>query len=942
MRFYEDVQRTSYNRLPPRAWYIPAGDAEYIGLNGIWQFAFFENGDAAGEVQSWDQIPAPSCWELHGYEAPNYTNINYPFPVDPPHVPNINPMGVYRREFSLDEAQSRTYLMLEGVCSCAEVHVNGRYVGFTQGSHLPAEFDLTDFVRAGGNALEIRVHKWCVGSYLEDQDFLRFHGIFRDVYLLRRPEGHLVDFELRTDLQSVRVRTDRPAQVRVLDGGRTVAQGLCREELTLTIPDPKLWNAEAPFLYTLELRCAGEVIRQKFGLRQITVSQRDELLVNGVPVKLRGVNHHDTTPDGGWVISREQILQDLTLMKRLHINAIRTSHYPPVPYLVELANELGFYVILETDIEAHGFIYRNPNVPYHYDDESPDWPGNIPEWRAEHLERMARALERFKNQTAVIMWSIGNESAYCAVHTEMLDYLHRRDPSRLTHCEDESRAGAPARADVFSGMYLPPERVEALANDPDLRRPVFLCEYAHAMGNGPGDVWDYWELFLRYPRLIGGCVWEWCDHAVRYGGKLCYGGDFPGERTNDGNFCCDGMVFADRSFKPGTLEIAAAYAPLRAWWAGGRLYVTNLYDFTSFAGMELACAVKIDGETVYETRISANLAPRETGCFALEYALPDSCRLGAYADVTLTAGGNAAASAQVELPVRVRRPRQELIPAALEDRPLEIIAQGDGFCCKISKQTGNLTELRVGGRQWLAEPVALGAFRAPVDNDKPMIPRWTGATEWQGENLESTFNNVHDVRVEDGGVRVEGVLAGVSRRPFLRYALRLEISREGLIRCTLRAAVADNAVWLPRLGFHFVLAAPDLPFRYYAMGPQDCYCDSRHHGRVDFFESSARAELIPYVVPQEHGNHICARELTVGNALVFSADDFEFQVLPYSAQELAQARHMQELPESRTTHVRIDYKNSGLGSAACGPELDARYRLSEKQIQFQFEIRPVL
>lgn len=942
MRYYEDMQHTSQNRLPPRAWYIPEGIAKYIPLNGVWQFAFFENGDAVEEPQQWDTIPVPSCWQMYGYEAPNYTNVNYPFPVDPPYVPNINPMGVYQREFYLDAEQCCTYLTLEGASSCAEIYVNSSYVGFTQGSHLQAEFNLTGFVHPGRNTLQIRVRKWCIGSYLEDQDFLRFHGLFRDVYLLRRPKGHLFDFELHTDLQSVHIRTDRPARVSVLDGGQVIAQEMCQEELTLTIPDPKCWNSETPFLYTLELCCAGEVIRQKFGLRQITLSHRDELLINGVPVKLRGVNHHDTTPDAGWVITREQIYKDLTLMKQLHINAIRTSHYPPVPYLVELANELGFYVILETDIEAHGFIYRNPNVPYHYDNESPDWPGNVEQWRKEHLERMERALERFKNQTAVIMWSTGNESAYCSAHVDMLDYLHRRDPTRLAHCEDESRAGAPARADVFSGMYLSLEQVEALATNPALHRPVFLCEYAHAMGNGPGDVWDYWELFLRYPRLIGGCVWEWCDHAVNYGGKLCYGGDFPNEKTNDGNFCCDGMVFADRSFKPGTMEIAAAYAPLRARWDAGQLYVTNLYDFTSFAGMYLKCEVKIDGIIVYETKMSVDLTPRQTGTFPLRYTLPESCRLGAYADVALVDGERIIASVQVELPVPVCRKKQDILPVSLQEQPLEIIAEGDGFCYRISKQTGNLTQLHIGNQQLLAAPVSLSAFRAPIDNDKRMVPLWTGATEWQGENLENTFNNVHSVRIHDDCIHINGVLAGVSRRPYLHYSLLIEISQQGVIRYTLDAEVATNAVWLPRLGFDFVLAGSNLPFRYYAMGPQECYCDSCHHGRVDFFESSACAELISYVMPQEHGNHIRARELEVDHTLVFSADLFEFQVLPYSACELADARHMQELPESKTTHVRIDYKDSGLGSAACGSDLEERYRLAEKRIQFQFEMHPML
>ena len=940
MRFYENMQHTSENRLPPRAHYVPEGNAQYMLLSGEWRFAFFANGDAATEPQSWDTIPVPSCWQLHGYEAPNYTNSNYPYPVDPPYVPNINPMGIYEREFEIDNDELTTYLILEGVSSCGEVYVNGRYVGFTQGSHLQAEFDLTDFVVPGTNTIRIQVRKWCVGSYLEDQDFLRFNGLFRDVYLLRRPNGHLVDFEIGTDLSSVTVKTDKPAKVTVLDKDEVLTTVCCEKEVLIPITEPKLWNAETPYLYTLKIECAGEIITQKFGLRTITISPKKELLINGTPVKLKGVNHHDTTPDGGWVISKEQIYKDLTLMKQLNINAIRTSHYPPVPYLTELANELGIYVVLETDIEAHGFVPRNPNAPYAYDTESPEWPCSTPAWHPEHVERMARALELFKNQTSIFMWSTGNESGFGEASIKMLDYLHRRDPSRLTHCEDASRKGFSEYADVFSRMYLSVDKVEEFATTPDFPQPIFLCEYVHAMGNGPGDVWDYWDVFLKYPNCIGGCVWEWCDHAVYYGGKLCYGGDFPNELTNDSNFCCDGMVFADRSLKSGTMEIAAAYAPMRAKWENGSLQITNVYDFTTYESHTIRCRITVDGNSVFEKDYNLPLAPKETGTIMPDFTLPTSCSLGAFADVTLLdADGNVAASTQIALPVTVKETDDIETLATLQDAPLEIIAEGPRFTYRISKQTGNLISLKIDGKEMLAAPAILDAFRAPIDNERKIVALWT-QQKWTGENLEHTFNNVHSAEIKEGVIVIDGALAGVSRRPYLRYTLQIKVLSDGTIRYTLDGKIAENATWLPRLGFTFPLVKEDVPFTYFAMGPEDCYCDACHHGRVDHYSSTAKAEFVPYVVPQEHGNHILTREVIIDELLQVTGDNFDFQILPYSARELYKAAHTEELPESNNSYLRVDYKNSGLGSNSCGPELMEKYRFSQKDIHFTFCMRP--
>lgn len=733
MRFYEHIQKTSENRLPPRAYYIPGGAGQQLLLNGTWQFAFFENSDYAGEPEHFDTIPVPSCWQMQGYGHPNYTNVNYPFPVDPPYVPNVNPMGLYQRQFTLPEDEKQTYLVLEGASACAVVTVNGQKVGFTQGSHLQSEFDLTPYVHSGENTLRIQVYQWCVGSYLEDQDFLRFSGLFRDVYLLRRPKGHLHDFELRTQGNTVTVSAGRPAQVRILDGDQLLAQGECTGEIHLTVENPTLWNAEAPYLYTLELSCAGEVIRQKFGFRDIAISEKRELLLNGTPIKLRGVNHHDTTPHGGWVITEAEVRKDLELMKALNINTIRTSHYPPIPQLPEIANELGFYLVLESDMESHGFVNRMGGC-CGYDAENPVWPGTNPEWKNEHLERMARTLERDKNQTSVLIWSTGNESGHGPNHGAVLDYLHRRDPSRLTHCEDESRAGHQTRADIYSCMYPSVENFVKMAENPEIPYPVFMCEYSHAMGNSPGDVWQYWEEIYARPNMIGGCIWEWCDHAVHQDGKLCYGGDFPGELTNDGNFCCDGMVTAERKLKSGSLEIAAAYSPIRTALRDHTVLVTNHLDFTDLENYTLLCQVEADGEILEETRLLPHCAPGETLEIPLETRLPVACRLGAHVRVTLLKDGSRQAS-QLSLPLPTRllpRETRKSAPHFREDARY-IYAEGEEFAYRFNKQTGCLDSLVLHGREWLCAPVEITAYRAPIDNERNVKARWYHENNWQGK-----------------------------------------------------------------------------------------------------------------------------------------------------------------------------------------------------------------
>ena len=940
MRHYENPQLTSENRCAPRSCYIPEGCSEYHLLSGTWRFSYYDRDvDVPEEITSWDTIPVPSCWQLQGYENPNYSNINYPYPCDPPYVPDDNPCGVYEREFTLERKWGSVYFVFEGVSSCAYLYLNGRYVGFTQGSHLQAEFDITDFVHEGTNTVRVKVLKWCCGSYLEDQDFFRYNGIFRDCYLLQRPVGHITDVELIPDAAAIRIRLEGRADVRIWEGDKLLTRASMEDTFTFSPENPTAWNAEKPFLYTVELERLGEVIRLKTGLRKIEISDRYELLVNGVPVKLHGVNHHDTSALRGWCQSTEELRQDLLLMKKLNINCVRTSHYPPAPSFLRLCDELGLYVVCETDIETHGFLRRLPNVPYSYDVESNAWPCTQAQWKREFVERMQRMVENFKNHPSILMWSTGNESGHGCNHVEMIRWAKHRDGTRLIHAEDASRLGQLHNADVFSMMYSSLEELERFARTDNINMPVFLCEYAHAMGNGPGDVYEYNALFDRYPKLIGGCIWEWADHVVTVDGVQKYGGDFEGELTHDGNFCCDGLVFADRSLKAGSLEAKAAYQPIRTHYENNLLTITNRLDFTDLREYRLRYWIEVDGKDGPCIDTVLPLPPHQSA----ELKIDDpsvACRYGAHLNIRLFRDGEEAAASQHPLPCKSLRETPQPDGSLREDA-FFIYASGEGFRYTFSKRYGVFTSLVVNGAEQLAGKPVLSACRAPTDNDRNIRFRWLQLDEWQGENLDKTFTKVYDCHVEGGAICVTGSLSGVSRTPFLRYEQRIRISRDGVIDLELHGTVRQDAVWLPRLGFEFRLPGTASSFTYYGNGPAESYRDMCHAGFVGLHNSSAAAEYVPYVRPQEHGNHTGVKFLRIGALEFLAQEEMEINVSRFSTAALLKAEHTDELTADGNTHLRIDYKVSGIGSNSCGPELEKAYRLDEKQIDFRFFIRPM-
>ena len=949
MNHYEDLTHISENREPQRSYYIPENKGAYTLLNGEWNFKFYKRDFDETDIQKeWDKIPVPSCWQILGYEDPNYANVAYPHPVDPPYVPAENPMGVYERDFEITDIKRDTYIVFEGVSSCLELYINEKYVGYSQGSHLQAEFNISDFVILGKNTVTAKVRKWCSGSYLEDQDMFRFSGIFRDVYLLSRPKGHIKDIDIKTDGNQILVAFDGKAEIALTDSGNILKSGSFENTAVFTVENPILWNAEKPYLYTLTFKYEDEIITQKVGFVTYSIGTNYEFLVNGVAVKLKGVNHHDSHHKNGWCMTDEEIYSDLALMKKLNINTVRTSHYPPSPKFLTMCDELGLYVMLETDMEMHGFCMRETmgkSVGFDFF-ENDEWISNQPEWKKSFVERMERAYMRDKNHPAIFSWSIGNESGYGKNHQEMVKYLRSVDKKRLVHTADASRSSDTQghtefmeEYDIHSRMYIITEDVKKIAENPDFKKPYFLCEYSHAMGNGPGDLNDYWEIFYKYPKLIGGCIWEWCDHQVLVNGVPKYGGDFKGELTHDGNFCCDGLVFADRTFKAGTMEAKAVYQYMRCEFLNEKIKLTNLYDFTNLSEYTFAYTIEVDGENVFTDSRIYDVEPKDSVEIPIE--VPESCRLGAYVNCFLTdKTGYQVASCQLELPAKCQMPKEnrneKVVPTETANR---IVFSGSRFSYAISKHTGMIESIVKNGEEQLIAPVELTVWRAPTDNERNDKFLWEWYNTWQAENVNRLFTKAYGYEICDNSLTVNGSLAGVSRTPFLRFKITYTVFSDGEIKVDLSGKIKEKCIWLQRLGFEFKTSYEKDSFTYFGMGDIENYRDMCHHARVGYFKNDAKREFVNYVMPQEHGNHIKAKELKMENGLEFSGDNFEFNVSHFTADNLAQAMHQDEIINENLTNIRIDYKNSGIGSHSCGPDLLEKYRLSEKDIDFTFCIK---
>lgn len=1010
-RYYEDLNMLHENTMPARAYYIPAsgqmdtsaGNREVSDriqmLNGQWNFRYYRSvydlKDAFYapdyDASDYDRIPVPGVWQMAGYDAHQYTNIRYPFPFDPPYVPHDNPCGAYVHTFDYheDTKAPKVYLNFEGVDSCFYVWLNGDYIGYSQVSHATSEFDVSGSVAEGENRLAVLVLKWCDGSYLEDQDKFRMSGIFRDVYLLKRPVQAVRDYFVKTCLErkagrecaSVSVSLDYfdtvvPTKIRLREAaGTLVAEARVTGEgdageLRLEISDPVLWNTEEPYLYMLVIETAHETITDHVGIRVIDIENKIVRL-NGRAVKFRGVNRHDSDPVTGPAVGVEQMKQDLMLMKQHNFNAVRTSHYPNAPVFYELCDRYGFMVVDEADIESHG-----PSEIFHRDYSDSNkfhhWNGPIadnPEWEVPVLDRVHRLVQRDKNRPCVVIWSMGNESAYGCNFERALQWTKSFDSSRLTHYESARYRNCHKKydysnLDLYSRMYPALDEISAyLENAP--AKPFLLCEYCHSMGNGPGDLEDYFQMIDQNKILCGGFVWEWCDHAVAYreadGGRTvyCYGGDH-GERIHDGNFCMDGLVYPDRTPHTGLLEYKNVYRPARVVsfdQCTQDLKIRNCMEFTDLAVYcKIRYEVCCDGASVEQgTVMPFSVMPGQVGTVRMSMTIPQRGRaylklyyhlrhetelvpadaLMGFDEILLETQDN---RNQTAVALMERRGQQDT-GIAVQETDTGVLCRGKDFVVTYDKRTGLFSQIEHAGKEYLNRPMELNIWRAPTDNDMYI------KKEWKRARYDHAYTRAYDTVVlkTENAVTISSIASVLadSVQRMMDVCLTWQIDADGSIGASILVKRDMEFPVLPRFGIRLFLKEDFDKVSYFGMGPYESYKDKCRASGHGLYHADVKELHEPYLRPQENGSHTDCDYVTLSDGrsvlTVVSGRTFSFNASVYTQEELERKMHAHELEPSGSTVLCLDYAQNGIGSNSCGPRVLPRYQFDEEE--FVYEIR---
>ena len=951
MLYHENPDIFHVNTLPAHSYFIPFAPGQnpfearkkssrFELLNGRWSFCYYpslidlpdnfaEVKFAAKILESGKKIPVPSNWQLHGYDQAQYTNVNYPIPYTPPFVPDENPVGVYYKTYEYKADGLTRTLCFEGADSCIYLYVNGKFCGFSEVSHSTSEFDITPLLHEGQNIITVAVLKWCFGTYFEDQDKIRLSGIFRDVYVLSRPKKRIIDYRVKTLLGAVELTlqgADAQVQLTCPDG-RLLYQGQAIKGKPLTIPvkNPLLWSAETPVLYKLTLLTPDEIIGEEVGFRSIC-ADKGVLKINGKPVKFRGTNRHDSYPDTGYAASLEQLEKDLRLMKQHNINAIRTSHYPNAPVFYKLCDRYGFYVIDEADLEMHGSVAVNSTPRWDWSDYSGiALAASNPLFYKGILDRQQLCVKRDINRPCVIIWSMGNESGNGTNFAKAARWIKSFDDTRLLHYESVHNQGDGDDSvfDLVSRMYPSVEDWKKMSLDKKEKRPLVLCEYCHAMGNGPGDLEDYHKLFHSSDRFCGGFIWEWCDHSLSLGKtkeglvKYGYGGDW-GEKHNDGNFCCDGLTYPDRRPHTGLLEAKQVYRPVRVACARQAFLFWNLLSFVDAASLyDCRYELSIDGKIVKTERINLPALPPLKKTRLIIEGLPDCSGKDAYirfvftskADTLWCKKGYEVCFDQIQLACPEDADQEDQILKNSSFMPLlpgqkiwfpgkrdkkgiqenaraeiqKLIAftrsaaknndtkNGDGLCYKMksgrmeynfNRRTGMFDSIKADGREILKKPMSFNFMRAPLDND-PMRGQWFGA------HLHDCVPKVYGSRLEksaDGKeIRIivdQGFVWSIEQ-PVLYGRVIYTISAPGAFSVEFHFTASRHIFMLPRIGLRLFLDKSFNSVEYLGYGPTESYIDKHQATYIGTFKAKVDDMYEPYIRPQENSSHYGCRYVKI-------------------------------------------------------------------------------
>ena len=1012
----QDPRRLSRNRLPARATFASYDDetsarranraaaSSLRSLNGTWRFLYVASpaevpSDFAAEAMDdaqWRDLPVPSHWQLHGYGRPHYTNIHYPWPVDPPHVPTENPTGVYRRSFDVPaEWHDRAVILrFEGVDAAFDVFVNGRHVGYSQGSRMPSEFAVTPFVRPGRNVLAVCVYQWCDGSYLEGQDTWWLSGIFRDVSLLAAPPVSLFDVGIRTDLDAqycdatLRVRAvlrnwtrlDHPGcrvELKLLDlDGRptplattsttvpVLAGGDVVAAMEVSVSNPRKWCAEDPCLYTLLISVFDadgrmiEVVPVRVGFRSVEI-KNGNLLVNGRRIVFKGVNRHEHHPDRGRAIDEDSTRTDVLLMKQHNINAVRTAHYPHHPRFYDLCDEYGLYVIDEADLETHGLK------------DIGDWSllSRDPRWQEAFLDRMIRMVERDKNHPCVVLWSLGNEAGFGPNHEAMARWAREADPTRPLHYEGDYEMKI---ADVLSQQYPTLDQLARHASQEDDHRPYILCEYAHAMGNGPGGLKEYDDAFHRYKRLQGGFVWEWIDQGLRKRREdgrsfFAYGGDF-GDEPNDANFICDGLVFSDRTPSPALIEYKKVIEPVQVEavdLAAGSFRVRNRYDFVSLDHLAMTWDITANGRVLQTmTAAAPRIAAGQSEIVSLPITIPadPEPRTEYWLNIRFTLArqcpwgepGHVVAWAQFLLPVHadVTAGRASSAPAPIrcDESGNRLQIRGDSFALTFDLIRGRIEAWSHANADLVVQGPRLCFWRAPIDNERFCcgVPVYENESVYRMHLLQHVTQTVRHERPGDGSVRVivaTRIAPPARSNAFLcEYVYTVWGTGDVVIDCR-GEPTGEWPPALPRIGLEMAIPATFDRVTWYGRGPGESYADSKLANAIGLYTCDVDALYTPYVRPQENGNRTDVRWAALTDRhglglLAVGMPTLDFSAHRFTVADIQAARHPCDLPARPEITLHLDHRQNGLGSASCGPGVFPGYELSCAPFRFRMRLRP--